>query len=148
MRDNGRAVQWRACLYSCRAPPTATSPLPSKSSKGSAKSSSSRWGRWRARSKASSARLILKAATWRWCSTCQACWCSEACVCNLEYGNRQFVIKMMSKEEKKNKSKASLAVSPIPLALTGLEPVDVSVDVVSVLLFEISGESFGIGVEH
>jgi len=50
--------------------------------------------------------------------------------------------------EKKNKSKASPPVSPIPLALTGLEPVDVPVDVVSVLLFEIGGDFFGIGVEH
>lgn len=50
--------------------------------------------------------------------------------------------------EKKDKSKASLAVSPIPLALTGLEPTDAPVDLVSVLLFEIGGEAFGIGVEH
>ena len=50
--------------------------------------------------------------------------------------------------EKKDKSKAGSAVSPIPLALTGLEPTDVPVDTVSVLLFEIGGESFGIGVEH
>ena len=50
--------------------------------------------------------------------------------------------------EKKDKSKTNLAVSPIPLALTGLEPLDVPVDVVSVLLFEIGGDFFGIGVEH
>ncbi|HKQ04942.1 MAG TPA: chemotaxis protein CheW [Blastocatellia bacterium] len=50
--------------------------------------------------------------------------------------------------EKKDKQKSSLAVSPIPLALTGLEPTDAPVDVVSVLLFEIGGEAFGIGVEH
>jgi chemotaxis signal transduction protein len=54
----------------------------------------------------------------------------------------------MLMSEKKDKSKTNLAVSPIPLALTGLEPVDVPVDVVSVLLFEIGGEAFGIGVEH
>src|SRR5918911_5282773 len=50
--------------------------------------------------------------------------------------------------EKKDKQKTSLAVSPIPLALTGLEPSDAPVDVVSILLFEIGGEVFGIGVEH
>lgn len=50
--------------------------------------------------------------------------------------------------EKKDKSKSGSAVSPIPLALTGLEPVDVAVDVVSILLFEIGGDFFGIGVEH
>src|ERR687884_1758489 len=50
--------------------------------------------------------------------------------------------------EKKDKRKSSLAVSPIPLALTGLEPTDAPVDVVSILLFEIGGEVFGIGVEH
>jgi purine-binding chemotaxis protein CheW len=48
--------------------------------------------------------------------------------------------------EKKDKSKTGSAV--IPLALTGLEPVDLVVDVVSVLLFEIGGDFFGIGVEH
>jgi len=50
--------------------------------------------------------------------------------------------------EKKDKSKTNLAVSPIPLALIGLEPLDVPIDVVSVLLFEIGGGFFGIGVEH
>jgi chemotaxis signal transduction protein len=50
--------------------------------------------------------------------------------------------------EKKDKPKTSLAVSPIPLALTGLEPSDLPVDLVSVLLFEIGGETFGVGVEH
>jgi chemotaxis signal transduction protein len=49
--------------------------------------------------------------------------------------------------KKKDKSKASLAVSPIPLALIALEPTEAPVDVVSVLLFEIGGEAFGIGVE-
>jgi chemotaxis signal transduction protein len=50
--------------------------------------------------------------------------------------------------EKKDKSKTNPAISPIPLALTGLEPADAPGDVVSVLLFEIGGDSFGIGVEH
>lgn len=50
--------------------------------------------------------------------------------------------------EKKNKAKPGPAVSPLPLALAGLEPTDAPVDVVSVLLFEIGGEAFGIGVEH
>jgi len=50
--------------------------------------------------------------------------------------------------DKKDKPKTSPAVSPIPLALTGLEPTDAPVDVVSVLLFEIGGEVFGISVEH
>ena len=49
---------------------------------------------------------------------------------------------------KKDRQKSSLAVSPIPLALTGLEPNDAPLDVVSVLLFEVGGEDFGIGVEH
>ncbi|HKP13758.1 MAG TPA: chemotaxis protein CheW [Blastocatellia bacterium] len=50
--------------------------------------------------------------------------------------------------DKKNKAKVNPEVSPIPLALTGLEPADAPVDVVSVLLFEIGGEAFGIGVEQ
>src|SRR2546423_3597857 len=53
-----------------------------------------------------------------------------------------------SMSEKKDKQKSGLAVSPIPLALTGLEPTDAPLDLVSVLLFEIGGEAFGIGVEH
>jgi chemotaxis signal transduction protein len=50
--------------------------------------------------------------------------------------------------EKKDKPKANLEVAPIPSALTGLEPVDAPIDAVSVLLFEIGSESFGIGVEQ
>jgi chemotaxis signal transduction protein len=50
--------------------------------------------------------------------------------------------------EKKDKSKAGRAISRIPLALTGLEPDDGHVEVASVLLFEIAGDFFGIGVEH
>lgn len=54
----------------------------------------------------------------------------------------------MSKQEKKDRPKTNLAVSPIPLALSALEPEDVPGDLLSVLLFEIGGERFGIGVEH
>src|SRR5581483_9762915 len=50
--------------------------------------------------------------------------------------------------EKKDKSKTSLSAGSIEPALAGLEPADVPVDVVSVLLFEIGGDAFGIGVEH
>ena len=50
--------------------------------------------------------------------------------------------------DKKEKAKANVEASAVPLALAGLEPTDVPVDVVSVLLFESGGEPFGIAVEH
>ncbi|MFL6214702.1 MAG: chemotaxis protein CheW [Blastocatellia bacterium] len=50
--------------------------------------------------------------------------------------------------DKKEKAKTNVGINAVPLALAGLEPADVPVDVVSVLLFESGGELFGIAVEH
>jgi chemotaxis signal transduction protein len=50
--------------------------------------------------------------------------------------------------DKKEKPGAEIDVTAVPLALAGLEPTDVPVDVVSVLLFESGGERFGVAVEH
>jgi chemotaxis signal transduction protein len=50
--------------------------------------------------------------------------------------------------DKKEKANPDVDVTAVPLALAGLEPAGVPVDVVSVLLFESGGEMFGITVEH
>lgn len=54
----------------------------------------------------------------------------------------------MSKREKNDQKKTDRAAGPIPLALNALEPSEVPDNLVSVLIFEIGGDAFAIGVEH
>ena len=57
---------------------------------------------------------------------------------------------MMSKrdKDKKDKQKAQSEAATIPLALSALEPTDVPDNLVSILLFEIGGDSFAVGVDQ
>ena len=54
----------------------------------------------------------------------------------------------MARKNKAEKGKAKFEVGPIPLILSASEPDAGAPDVASVLLFEIGGKAFAIGVEN
>lgn len=54
----------------------------------------------------------------------------------------------MAENKKSQRKKAKFKIGPIPLILQTSEPADDRIDVASVLLFEIGGKAFAIGVEN
>ena len=54
----------------------------------------------------------------------------------------------MAENKKSQRKRAKIKIGPIPLILQTSEPADDRVDVASVLLFEIGGKPFAIGVEN
>ena len=54
----------------------------------------------------------------------------------------------MAGNKKSQRKRAKIKIGPIPLILQTSEPADDRIDVASVLLFEIGGKSFAIGVEN
>ena len=54
----------------------------------------------------------------------------------------------MAENKKSQRKRAKIRVGPIPLILQTSEPADDRIDVASVLLFEIGGKAFAIGVEN
>jgi chemotaxis signal transduction protein len=54
----------------------------------------------------------------------------------------------MAKKDKTERVRARVKIGPIPLLLPTAEPADDKSDVQSVLLFEIGGKAFAIGVEN
>src|SRR6185295_2791409 len=54
----------------------------------------------------------------------------------------------MAENKKSQRKRAKIKIGPIPLILQTSEPADDKIDVASVLLFEIGGKAFAIGVEN
>ena len=54
----------------------------------------------------------------------------------------------MAENKKSQRKRAKIKIGPIPLILQASEPADDRIDVASVLLFEIGGKAFAIGVEN
>ena len=54
----------------------------------------------------------------------------------------------MAENNKSQRKRAKIKIGPIPLILQTSEPADDRIDVASVLLFEIGGKAFAIGVEN
>src|SRR6185295_1669792 len=54
----------------------------------------------------------------------------------------------MAENKKSQRKRAKIKIGPIPLILQTSEPADDRIDVASVLLFEIGGKPFAIGVEN
>ena len=53
----------------------------------------------------------------------------------------------MASNNKTQRKRSKIRIGPIPLLLSGAEPADDKIDSASVLLFEIGGQAFAIGVE-
>jgi chemotaxis signal transduction protein len=54
----------------------------------------------------------------------------------------------MAENNKPQRKRSKIKVGPIPLILSASDPVDSKTDIASVLLFEIGGKAFAIGVEN